>query len=111
MPSTPTYRTYVLPCPANAGKVKALTQWVIQWRELAELEKAYQLRRFRLTGGQLGLERAAKGGWSRPWVTDGRCFMKTEIYRLVARWVARVSPSGLLSLMTAGKPLQTCPSA
>ena len=73
MPSTPTYRTYVLLCPANAGKVKALTQWVIQWRELAELEKAYQLRRFRLTGGQLGLERAAKGGWSRPWVTDGRC--------------------------------------
>ena len=60
MPSTPTYRTYVLPCPANAGKVKALTQWVIQWRELAELEKAYQLRRFRLTGGQLGLERAAR---------------------------------------------------
>ena len=66
MPSTPTYRTYVLPCPANAGKVKALAQWVATWRELAELEKAYQLRRFRMSGGQLGLESAATQGWTRP---------------------------------------------
>ena len=73
MSNTPVYRTYVLPCPANAGKVKALAQWVATWRELAELEKAYQLRRFRMSGGQLGLESAATQGWTRPWVQDGRC--------------------------------------
>ena len=73
MSNTPVYRTYALPCPANAGKVKALAQWVATWRELAELEKAYQLRRFRMSGGQLGLESAATQGWTRPWVQDGRC--------------------------------------
>ena len=73
MSNAPVYRTYVLPCPANAGKVKALAQWVATWRELAELEKAYQLRRFRMSGGQLGLESAATQGWTRPWVQDGRC--------------------------------------
>ena len=73
MSNTPVYRTYVLPCPANAGKVKALAQWVATWRELAEMEKAYQLRRFRMSGGQLGLESSATQGWTRPWVQDGRC--------------------------------------
>lgn len=73
MPYTPAYRTYLLQCPANAGKIEAIENWVKQWRELAHLERDYQVARFYRTKGKQGLEMSATKGWGRPWVQDGRC--------------------------------------
>ena len=73
MPHTPVYRTYLMQCPANAGKIEVVANWVKQWRELANLERDYQIARFYRTEGKQGLELSATKGWSRPWLQDGRC--------------------------------------
>ena len=73
MSHTPVYRTYLLRCPANPGKVEAIAAWVAQWRELATLERDYQIAHFRKTGGKQGLQTKVEQGWTRPWVQDGRC--------------------------------------
>ena len=73
MSHTPVYRTYLLPCPANPGKVEAIAAWVTRWRELATLERDYQIAHFRKTGGKQGLHNKVEQGWTRPWVQDGRC--------------------------------------
>ena len=73
MSHTPVYRTYLLQCSANPGKVEAIAAWVAQWRELATLERDYQIAHFRKTGGKQGLHNKVEQGWTRPWVQDGRC--------------------------------------
>ena len=66
MSHTPVYRTYLLQCPANPGKVEAIAAWVAQWRELATLERDYQIARFRKTGGKQGVTKQGRTGPDPP---------------------------------------------
>ena len=82
---TPEYRTDVLSCPLNAGKLNQLRDVVLTMRRIAKREASHQWTRFYHNRWE-GFEQQAKGGWTRPWVKDNT--LGTGLSQMVMSQVA-----------------------
>lgn len=65
----PDYRTDLLDCPLNAGKLERVVELVRAMRRCAGMEAKQQWRQF-FRGGWESFEASASKGWSRPWTKD-----------------------------------------
>jgi hypothetical protein len=69
---SPVYRTDLLACPLNRGKLDRVRELVQQFRLTAEREAHLQWQAFQMNLWT-GFQATATTGWSRPWVSDGTC--------------------------------------
>jgi hypothetical protein len=67
----PQWRTDLLSCPLNAGKLSSVTQLIVAMRQCATREAALQWQQFHRKHWT-GFESMASKGWNRPWIKSGK---------------------------------------